>query len=100
MSPIEEAIAILTAKVEGEAWSPKIAKAVPALRKALSDAAAEQRDIWEEAHWCGIEFCIKLIEGGHFLHDQAPTRRFANEVVAMLRREREAISKAGTEEPK
>lgn len=34
-----------------------------------------------------VERVVSLIEGGHFLHDDAPAARFAREVVAAIRRE-------------
>lgn len=43
------------------------------------------------------EAIIKLIEGGRFLHDQAPTAKFAREVVAAIRRERDAVRREGVE---
>lgn len=35
----------------------------------------------------GVSDAVKVVEGGRFLHDTAPPRMFANEVVMAIRRE-------------
>lgn len=47
----------------------------------------EVRDFLNDAFVAGVTECIRRIDGGRFLHDEAPDRRFANEVIAMLKRE-------------
>lgn len=41
----------------------------------------------DQTHRKGAEAAIRVIEGGSFLHDDAPGARFAREVVAAIRRE-------------
>lgn len=43
-------------------------------------------DAIREAVTAERERCAKAVEDGYFLHETAPTARFANEVAAMLRR--------------
>lgn len=45
----------------------------------------EVRDWLNDAFVAGVEAAIGEIDGGHFLHDKAPTRLFADEVIALLR---------------
>lgn len=35
----------------------------------------------------GVEACIQIIDGGYFLHDKAPTRLWANDLIAKIRSE-------------
>lgn len=52
------------------------------------DDPNEQRKVLAEiAFNGGLEHAAKIVEGGHFLHDQAPAKLFSIEVAEAIRKE-------------
>jgi hypothetical protein len=64
--------------------------------KALAEQAGYQTDMFGIGHWdmpeCKkfaeliVRECIGVVEGGRFLHDQAPTALFAKECSGAIKR--------------
>lgn len=47
----------------------------------------DEHDIAELAFDAALEHAAKIVEGGHFLHDQAPAKLFSIEVARAIRKE-------------
>lgn len=87
--------AIAPARTESGTWIETVARVVAELAderehsKALEEQLlGNQKDAWNEA----VEACREFILNGKFLHDEAPTKRFAHEVVAALKRVKREVT--------
>lgn len=86
LEAIKAALASAIAAINPHVWKSVKAQneaALAIVQHALDEPAV---DGWQAGAEAMREECIRYIDGGSFLHDQAPPRLFANQVIAGLRR--------------